>query len=520
MAEIITDMKTFSQVKDARWYPRYHIAAPFGWCNDPNGMCFYKGQYHFFYQHYPYAPQWGPMHWGHAVSDDLAYWKHLPIALKPDAPYEVGGGCFSGSAIERDGRLWLMYTGHISATDEEREATGYSHIEMQCLAYTDDGVHFKKYEINPVIEDIHEDEIFVSDIRDPKIWIHDGEYYAVLGSRTPDQLRGQVLLFKSNDLIHWSLISIAARSEDGLGRMWECPNFAKIDGHDVLVFSPMELDMDTGKFFQDKAAGVFIGKLDYKTGNFEHGDFQYLDKGYDFYAPQVMETPDGRTIMIGWLNMWGMPMPEAEDGWAGQMTIPRELHVRDGKIFSTPARELEKLRKWKKISHKNLLLDKATEFDGINGEAYELLVTVDAAKSKKFVIAVRFSEDDKTDLFYDNEEGIFKLDRLHSGATRDSVPGISEIKIDPCDKLKLHIFVDRSSVEVFINDGAEVISAKIYPTRTSQRIVFTPLDEVLAIDDVTYYKLDFGLPHPHIPNTKADNENLPPILNDLLKGDK
>ena len=87
MSEQIEDFKTFSQVTDARWYPRYHLAPPFGWCNDPNGMCFYKGQYHFFYQHYPYAPEWGPMHWGHAVSDDLAYWKHLPIALKPEQPY-------------------------------------------------------------------------------------------------------------------------------------------------------------------------------------------------------------------------------------------------------------------------------------------------------------------------------------------------------------------------------------------------------------------------------------------------
>ena len=111
MSEQIEDFKTFSQVTDARYYPRYHLAPPFGWCNDPNGMCFYKNQYHFFYQHYPYAPEWGPMHWGHAVSDDLAYWKHLPIALKPEKPYEQGGGCFSGSAIEKDGKLYLMYTG-------------------------------------------------------------------------------------------------------------------------------------------------------------------------------------------------------------------------------------------------------------------------------------------------------------------------------------------------------------------------------------------------------------------------
>lgn len=515
MAEKISGFKTFSQVTDARWYPRYHVAAPFGWCNDPNGMCYYKGQYHFFYQHYPYAPQWGPMHWGHAVSDDLAYWKHLPIALKPDKSYELGGyacGCFSGSAIEKDGKLYLMYTGHVGASEEE---TGYSHVETQCLAYSEDGVHFEKFAGNPIIGAIDSEEISGVDFRDPKIWEHDGKYYAVIGSCTPDELRGQILLFESEDLIHWAFKNISARSNGDLGGMWECPNFAAIDGQDVLIFSPIYLDTSDGKFYHDKASGVLIGKLDYATGIFEHGDFQYLDKGFDFYAPQIMQTPDGRTIMIGWLATWFVQMAEAADGWAGQMTIPRELHIKDGKIFSTPVKELEKLRKWKKISYENLLLNEPTKLNGVNGEACELIVNVDAAKSKKFSIAVRAGEDEQTVLSYD-ADGTFKLDRSKSGIIGrkfdhktgiigEEVPCVRKIKIEPVDKLKLHIFIERSSVEVFINDGAEVLSAKIYPKRESQEIIFTPEDEVLALDDVTYYKLDFGLPHPHI---KEKPENL------------
>ena len=323
---------------------------------------------------------------------------------------------------------------------------------------------------------------------------------------------GQILLFVSKDLTNsWRFKAISARSDGNLGGMWECPNFAEIDGQDVLVFSPMDLNTDDGTFYHDKAAGVLIGKLNYKTGIFKHGDFQYLDRGFDFYAPQVMQTPDGRTIMIGWLDMWNVEMHETQDGWAGQMTIPRELHIRNGKIFSTPAKELEKLRKWKPITFGNVVIDEPTTFDGVAGEACELVMTIDAARSKKFSIALRASDIEQTVLTY-NANGKFTFDRTNSGLTIHEAANVREILVEPQEKLKLHIFIDRSSVEVFINDGAEVISARIYPKRTSQKIIFTPEDELLVIDSLEYYKLDFGLPHPHIKETPVDLKAQFPFL--------
>ncbi len=510
MSEQIEEFKTFSQITDARWYPRYHIAAPFGWVNDPNGFSFYKGQYHFFYQHYPYEPQWGPMHWGHVVSDDLAYWKHLPIALKPDMPYEAGGGCFSGSAIEKNGKLYLLYTAHMNATPEEREAVFFDYIETQCLAYSEDGVHFEKSETNPVIEDVYDKDTYMNDVRDPKVWKHGGKYYVVLGARTPDMAHGQILLFEARDLLHWQFKAISARSEGDLGDMWECPNFAEVDGQDVLIFSPMDLKTDDGKFYHDKASGVLIGKLNYRTGIFDHGDFQYLDRGFDFYAPQVLQAPDGRAIIIGWMDMWNVDMHETQDGWAGMMTIPRELHIKDGKIISTPVKELEKLRKWKPITLGNVVIDEATTFDGVAGEAYELILNIDAAQSKKFSIALRASDIEQTVLSY-NANGTFKLDRTNSGVPINFT-SVRELQIEPCEKLKLHIFIDRSSIEVFINDGAEVLSARIYPKRTSQKVIFVPEDEQLKIDSLEYYKLDFGLPHPHIKDTPDNLKEKFPFL--------
>ncbi|MBR1804925.1 MAG: glycoside hydrolase family 32 protein [Selenomonadaceae bacterium] len=505
MAETIHEINAFSKVTDARWYPRYHLAPPYGWCNDPNGFCFYKGQYHFFYQYHPYDAQWGPMHWGHLVSDDLAYWKHLPIALKPDRPYDEGG-CFTGSAIEKDGKLYLMYTGNVPGQPQR-----------QAIAVSNDGLNFEKSDLNPILEVPQDDEIHGGDFRDPKVWEHDGKYYAVIGSKTRDDLHGQALLFESEDLFHWDFKSIMARDEGNEGKMWECPNFAHVDGCDVLIYSPMDMDIDGRIVYHDKHSAAFVGTLDYETGIFDRGELQLLDRGFDMYAPQVTETPDGRTIMIGWLDMWAVEMPEATDGWAGMMSIPRELHVRDGKIFSTPVKELEqlRLRTWKPVLLKDVSIDAATQFEGVEGEACELVMTIDAAASKKFSIAVRASETEQTVMTFDGASSTFTLDRSKSGRLIHEIDfkngdiikpadNVREIKLEPCDKLKLHVFIDRSSLEVFINDGAEVLSTRLYPTRTSQSIIFTPLDEIIVFDELNCYKLDFGLPHPHIPNTRVD----------------
>ena len=193
------------------------------------------------------------------------------------------------------------------------------------------------------------------------------------------------------------------------------------------------------------------------------------------------------------------------------MTIPRELHVKDGKIISTPVKELEKLRKWKPITLKDVVIDEATTFEGVAGEAYELVLTIDAAKSKKFSIALRASELEQTVLTY-NSSGMFKLDRTNAGEVINGIASVREIQIEPQDKLKLHIFIDRSSVEVFINDGAEVLSARIYPKRTSQKIIFIPENGLLEIDSLEFYKLDFGIPHPHIKDTTEDLTEKFPFL--------
>ena len=484
---------TKAQVTNARWYPSYHMAAPAGWINDPNGFSVFKGEYHFFYQHYPYDVKWGPMHWGHAVSKDLVHWEHLPVALAPDKLYDASGGCFSGSALEHAGKLYLMYTGHVDLPVPTAE--GINRIETQNLAVSSDGVNFSKIAANPVLfVPADKGDISGNDFRDPKMWAHGRKYYAVVGSRNKAETVGQALLFESTDMEHWSFKSIMARSEGNQGDMWECPNFATIDGQDVLILSPMNVKAEGNKFLNLQQSGYMLGEMNYGTGIFTHGAFESLDAGFDFYAPQILQAPDGRCILIGWLDMWGTPMPEQADGWAGQMTVPRELHIRDGKIISTPIKELEALR-WEKVSYENLAFNKATKLDGVRGDVGELLATVDLTRSRNFSIELRSSGSEKTVLSYDKATRIVKLNRDKSGK---ALRGEREIKLAPADEMKLQIFIDRSSLEIFINDGEAVFSTRVYPKDKSQDIVFVPTQSMMALKQVTFYLLGEGIAQPKI----------------------
>ena len=471
------------KVTNSRWYPKYHIAAPAGWVNDPNGFAFFKGQYHFFYQHYPYGVVWGPMHWGHVVSKDLVHWEHLPVALAPDKDYD-NGGVFSGSGIEKDGKFYLFYTGNITLPDQNPD-----HMQKQCLAISDDGINFRKASTNPVIDVPRDVDMSISDFRDPKIWKHDDKFYIVLGSQTANCERGEILLFEWNDFEGWTLKNISAQAEGNQGNMWECPNFAEVDGKDVLIMSPMGIQPEGNKFLNNVDVIYSVGKLDYETGIFEHGDFELLDYGFDFYAPQVTKFPDGRTIFIGWLQMWNVPQPEQLDGWAGQMTIPRELKLVGDKIFTPPIKELEKLRKGKK-SYKTLSLDKETKLDGIGGEVGELCLTVNGKQN--FSVLIR-----KTlKLSYDAKEGIIKI--IRDGSSDERLAGEREAKISPCKKLSFRIYIDKSSVEVFVNDGEIVFSSRIYPEETETDIVFIPEEKTFNIANVTFHNLVQSVPDPRM----------------------
>ncbi|OWA36849.1 sucrose-6-phosphate hydrolase [Saccharibacillus sp. O16] len=518
------------------WRLRYHVAAPAYWINDPNGFCFYKGEYHLFYQHHPYSPEWGPMYWGHVKSRDLAHWESLPIALAPSEAYDADG-CFSGSAIEKDGQLWLMYTGN-RWTGPDRD---HDLLQVQALAFSEDGVHFEKYAGNPVLSAAPQGDIHPFHFRDPKVWIHEGVYYCVLGSQTKDRRSGQVLLYRSENLTDWSFVSVMAGGQedrDILGYMWECPDLFPLGGQELLVCSPQGMAPLGDLYHNLHQSGAFVGKLDYESGRFTHGELMLLDHGFDFYAPQTVLDDQGRRIVIAWMAMWEDRMPEQKRGWAGAMTLPRELTLENGRLFSRPVPELAQLR-GEEIRYANEALglppagssDEAASsavagdaadaggatgtglvgaaadqpegaavarhgraFPGIYGDCLELEVEFDAGTASRFGLALRANEarGEETVLAYDAVEGKLTLDRERSGAGSGGVRR-TDLALQQ-SRLKLRVFLDRSSVEAFAQDGERVMSARIYPDAESTGIFFFAEGGVAKILSLRYWPLkDSGL---------------------------
>lgn len=319
----------------------YHFEPKTGWMNDPNGLSFYKGRYHAFFQHYPYAPRWGQMHWGHAVTDDLIHWTELPVALVPDMPYEDEGGCFSGSAVEKDGKLYLFYT-----------SVSKKWGQTQSVAVSEDGVTFQKYENNPILFCPEDGK---DDFRDPKVSKIGSEYHMVVGSGKNGT--GKIRHYVSSDLLSWEYLGVLF--EDDRSFALECPDFFELDGKYVLTYSLM------GR--KTRCSAFLIGTFDGKTFTPETECMPEI--GPQFYAPQTFLDDKGRRIIIGWLYDWQKKLDEGAD-FAGALTIPREMFIKNGKLYNFPVEEARHLLA---DSDPDIALDRnrITLF----GEGFDLLYT-------------------------------------------------------------------------------------------------------------------------------------------------
>ena len=296
--------------------PAFHLTPRTGWMNDPNGFSWYGGKYHLFYQYNPYDSQWGPMHWGHAVSRDMLHWEYVPAALAPD-------GAWDRVALP-DGRHLLMYTGVV----RERQANGgYGEVQTQCLA-VGDGTDYVKYEKNPVLDEKDLPEgASKFDFRDPKVWQNaDGTYSCVFGNALADG-DGQVLLYGSKDGFQWEFQKVLISNNGRFGRMWECPDFFPLDGKWVLITSPQDMLPSGFEYHNGNGTLCLIGDYDRETQEFTENTDQSIDYGIDFYAAQTVLTPDGRRVMIGWMQNWDTCSyrRKHDEAWFGQMSLPREL---------------------------------------------------------------------------------------------------------------------------------------------------------------------------------------------------
>ncbi len=467
--------------------PAYHLTPRVGWMNDPNGFCYYNGQYHMFYQYHPYSNQWGPMHWGHAVSHDLLHWTYLPAALAPDSPADRSG-CFSGSAVALpDGRHMLMYTG----VQRTKGPDGLDvDIQNQCIAMGD-GLNYEKYPQNPVIdgEDLPQD-FSRADFRDPKLWQEaDGSFRCVVANRTKDG-SGAILLFTSPDGIAWKFASILDRSYNEYGRMWECPDFFPLDGSYILMVNPQDMSALGTEFHNGNNTACIVGTFDPETFRFSRESISAVDHGLDFYATQTTLAPDGRRIMVAWMQSWdalgGQP---TDQKWFGQLTLPRELHLRDGRLIQTPVREIEALR-GRKVAYTGVRIHEETALQGIYGRTIDLTVSIRPQGEDSYsLFRVKFAMGSQhyTSISYRPQESEVHLNRDHSGYNRDYNHKRKCQVRNQNGEVKLRLLLDRFSAEIFVNDGEQVLSSVLYTPLTADGISFVA--DGNAIIDVEKYEI-------------------------------
>lgn len=463
--------------------PLYHLTGAVGWINDPNGFSLYKGEYHLFFQYHPYSRSWGPMHWGHARTKDLLRWERLPCAMAPDAEYDRDG-CFSGSAVELpDGRHLLMYTG--VAKDVLDDGT-LRERQTQCIAFGD-GVDYVKYGSNPVIaaSDLPEGGS-ERDFRDPKLWIEDGVFLVVAGNRCPDG-SGAVLLYESDDALHWRFRCVLAASGNRYGRMWECPDFFRLDGRDVLLVSPQEMRAEGLEFIEGNVTLCLIGTYDGGPDGLKREHTQTIDYGLDFYAPQTVRAADGRRIMIAWMQYWNSVDRRPEGlPFFGQMTVPRELHVRDRRLVQNPVRELEAYR-GEAVRYKGVNVSGLMELPGVSGRCLDMTVTVRTTGTFRMEVASGFGW--STLILYDSAKRTICVDRTRSGFPAD-ILNTREFSVREHEgALQMRVLLDTYSMELFVNDGERAASFTLYTPREADAIRFCA--DGAADMDIEKYSLEF-----------------------------
>ncbi len=419
--------------------PAFHVTGEVGWINDPNGLIFFENQYHAFFQYHPYDTKWGPMHWGHVVSDDLTNWRYLPVALTPGEDFDKDG-CFSGTAIVHDGRLWLIYTGYIE--NQGRESVR----QIQCLAESADGIHFKKHGV-VIGEELLPEGYAPNDFRDPKVWLHDGCFFCLVAARKIDG-RGRILLYRSEDLFKWEFVN-DIYGEDSIGTMIECPDYNEELGY--LLFCEQFQEIEDGAHLNIHSCRWAVGRIDYSTGRFNEEKRGIVDYGFDFYAPQTFAY---KPTLMGWLNMWDRNVPSAKYGFAGMLTCARKACVKEGRLYQEPD-----------INCGKALM--SLDGDRVTDRLKRGVITVKATGLGAFEMKLRCGGDNYTKLTLCDGKWVF--DRSKSGEAivgaekdEDSLNGIRRMPFSGNSNVTLTVVMDDYSVEIFEN--GRVMSSTIYPS--------------------------------------------------------
>lgn len=478
-----------------KYRPQFHFSPKSNWMNDPNGLVYYEGEYHLFYQYHPYSTVWGPMHWGHAVSKDLIHWDHLPTALAPDEY----GTIFSGSAVvdwHDTSGFFQGGVGLVAIFTHADIQPGMKRKERQSIAYSaDKGRTWTKYDGNPVLIDES-----MTDFRDPKVFWHveTNKWIMVLVAR--DRVR----FYSSPNLKEWILTSEFGADEGSHLGVWECPDLFElpVDGCKkwVLIVS-MHLGGNPTTQEGSKTQ-YFIGEFDgtHFINDNSSDTVLWLDHGRDNYAGvswSDLPAEDGRLIYIGWMSNWKYARLTPTDGWRSAMTLPRELTLKSGldgiKLFQNPVRELEKLRKLKHSWNNAVIGANSSLLSDVSGDTLEIIAEFELNTAKEFGLKVRKSDSEETVIGFDADSRILFVDRTESGVT-DFFEHFAGRHGGPLqirnNRIQMRLLIDRSSVEVFGNDGELAITEQIFPDPGSKGLELYAKDGEVKLISLHIYSLN------------------------------
>lgn len=440
---------------DDRHRPRYHFQPPSNWMNDPNGFSQWGASYHLFYQYNPNGAFHGSIHWGHAVSEDLVHWRHLPIALAPTPNGPDEGGCWSGCAVDNDGVATLVYTG-------DRDDT-----QRPCIATSRDGLlTWEKYPGNPIIRETPPG-LELEGFRDHSIWRDAGQWHQLIGAGIRGQ-GGTALLYRSDDMYTWEylhplLVGDRTRTEPiWTGEMWECPDFFALDGQHAMTISVWAKSTLYGT-----AALVGTYQDLHFTPHLEH-KLDYGDRY--FYAAQTLRDSQGRRIIIAWVQEGRSDEAQRAAGWAGLMSLPRVLSLGpDGQLCANPVPEVAALRGTQtQLAAQDVPAGETLLVPHVAGDALELEVTLQPAERGNCGVVVRRSPDgtEQTRIVYDAARTELRVERDRSSQddTTEHSAHVAPLTLAADEPLQLRIFVDCSVLEVFANQRV-CITSRIYPTR-------------------------------------------------------
>lgn len=492
-------------VKSINYRPGYHFTPPQHWSNDPNGLVYYGGQYHMFYQHNPEADHWGHMSWGHATSSDLMKWEHQPIALRD---YVNSNGTttmfFSGTAVvdrdntsglaKSDGQtpLVLIYTAHI-------DSSGRGIAQNQRMAYSLDGKNFQLYSETPLI-DLH-----TRDFRDPKVFWQEQYQQWVMIVAKPLDFRLQ--FYTSQDLKSWTFASEFGAKLGDQSRNWECPDIFSLPVENENGVSKWVVTLSAGHPQQNGVSGVqyFIGSFDGKKFVADPLTYPlYLDYGKDFYAAIAyndLPATDKRRIMIGWETNLDYAGAVPTKGFRGQMTIPRELTLYKNekgeyRLRSFPVKEVNTYRRQLLSTQSSVTVTGSKALNTIKGDMLDIEFVIKRSSADQSGIKLLKNGENETAVYYNKLDNSIKIDRTKSGniGFSEKFPSIESVPLpEGNDDIPVRILVDVNSVEVFVNGGKQVLTDLVFPLSEELSYELFSTDVATTFQDLNIWQMNASM---------------------------